>query len=95
MKDTEHKDIQRLREKSLWKDVKGRTLMVYRRWSAWNGTVYALSTVELMIVDDCTTICRPHKELATLIADGKMQYVGECSEKSPSGTVAYLPARTL
>jgi hypothetical protein len=66
-----------LRERSLWKDNKGRTLLVWNRWFEGFGADMHCSYVDLLIVDTLTLVKRPWKKLATYIEDGKMIYAGE------------------
>ena len=71
-------EVHLLRERSIWKDVKGRTIMVYQRWHEGGGTNYHCIEVELLMIDTMRIMKRPYKEIAALILDGKMKYVGEC-----------------
>lgn len=66
-----------LRERSLWTDNKGRTLLVWNRWFQGVGADLRCSEVDLLILGTLTLVRRPWKQLATYIEDGKMIYAGE------------------
>lgn len=71
-----------LRERSLWTDNKGRTLLVWNRWFQGVGADLRCSEVDLLILGDTANrapalVRRPWKQLATYIEDGKMIYAGE------------------
>jgi hypothetical protein len=73
-------DVHLLREKSLWKDSKGRTLLVWNRWFEGYGSEMRCTEVDLLIVDTLTVVRRPQQQLATYIENGKMKYAGQCSD---------------
>lgn len=73
----EHPDVCRLREKSLWRDVKGRLILVYQRYHLGGGADYRCVDVDLLMLDQLKLINRSHNELVSLIRAGKMKYHGE------------------
>lgn len=72
-------DVCLLRENSLWKDSKGRTMLVWNRWFEGAGAELRCTQVDLLIVDALHVVRRPWKQLAAYIEDGKLKYAGQCS----------------
>jgi hypothetical protein len=68
-----------LKERSLWKDNKNRTLLVWNRWFKGAASDLRCTDVDLLILDSLILVRRPWKQLATYIEDGKMVYAGEVS----------------
>lgn len=89
----EHPHVRFLRERSLWTDVKGRQLLVWRVWRQQVGIGYLPSSMDLLMLDELAYVNRPYDELVKLINDGRMVYNRDVVEKIiklPSGVVAQL-----
>lgn len=77
MKENGTTSISLLREKSIWVDVKGRTMLIFQRWHQGGGSDYRCVDVDIVMIETMTIITRPYLELVELIRIGKMKYKGE------------------
>ncbi|MEO6282163.1 MAG: hypothetical protein ABIN80_22930 [Dyadobacter sp.] len=70
-------DVHLLREQTIWKDSKGRILLIYRRAFTWVNNRYEPSDVDILILDTLKLTRQPYGHIVKLITQGSMKYAGE------------------
>jgi len=84
MKEPDTSEVRLLREKTLWKDRKGRTLLIFQRWYQGGGADYRCVNVDIFLIEDQTLINRPYSEVVKLIQAQKMTFLRDVVVTDPA-----------
>jgi hypothetical protein len=84
MKQPDNTEVDLLREKTLWKDVKGRTMLIFQRWHQGSAADYRCSEVVIFLIEDQQLISRPYSEVVDLITTKKMTFLRDVIVSLPA-----------